>query len=87
MRLDRGEHGGDLGGDIALSRHHAVLQAGPSGITIEDLGSTNGTFLNAHKLRAAEAARLADGDVIKVGATELLFKSLWLPPDGARPWG
>jgi hypothetical protein len=49
--------------------------------------SANGTFLNAHKLGAAEEARLADGDIIKVGATELLFKSLWLPPDGARPWG
>ena len=28
--------------------------------------------------------RLADGDIIKVGTTELLFKSLWLPPVGVR---
>lgn len=34
FRLGRGEQGGDLGGDIALSRHHAVLRAGPGGITI-----------------------------------------------------
>jgi FHA domain-containing protein len=49
--------------------------------------SANGTFVNAHKLGRSEEARLADGDIIKVGTTELLFKSLWLPPDGARPWG
>ena len=29
--------------------------------------------------------RLGDGDVVKVGATEMVFRSLWLPGSGARP--
>jgi hypothetical protein len=41
--------------------------------------SANGTFVNSHKLTPEEVVRLSDGDVIKVGDTELLFKSLWLP--------
>jgi pSer/pThr/pTyr-binding forkhead associated (FHA) protein len=44
----------------------------------------NGTFVNSHKLTPGEVIRLADGDVLKVGATEMLFKSLWLPPVGGR---
>jgi hypothetical protein len=50
----------------------------------EDPGSANGTFVNSQKLGAGEIVRLGDGDVVKVGATELLFKSLWLPPVAAR---
>jgi len=45
--------------------------------------SANGTFVNSHKLTPKEALRLGDGDVIRLGTTELVFKSLWLPP--ARP--
>lgn len=45
--------------------------------------SANGTWLNARRLGAAEVAQLGDGDVIRVGTTEFLFKSLWLPP-GAK---
>jgi pSer/pThr/pTyr-binding forkhead associated (FHA) protein len=41
--------------------------------------SANGTFVNSHKLAPDEVVRLSDGDIIKLGATELLFKSLWLP--------
>lgn len=44
--------------------------------------SANGTFVNARKLGPGESAPLSDGDVIRVGTTELLFKSLWLPPGG-----
>jgi hypothetical protein len=40
--------------------------------------------VNSHKLVKGEIVRLADGDIIKVGTTELLFKSLWLPPVGTR---
>jgi hypothetical protein len=78
--------------DTFMSSGHAVVRRPPTGertdaFTIRDRDdpgpSANGTFVNAHKLEGGEVARLSDGDIIKLGATELLFKSLWLP--GAAP--
>lgn len=44
--------------------------------------SANGTFVNSHKLAPGEIAELSEGDIIRVGRTELMFKSLWLSPSG-----
>jgi FHA domain len=77
--------------DSFMSSGHAVLRSPPDGdrsnaFTISDREnpspSINGTFVNADKVTAGQVVRLSDGDIIKVGATELLFKSLWLPPSG-----
>jgi FHA domain len=79
--------------DGFMSSGHAVLGRPLTGqrtdaFTIRDRDrpgpSANGTFVNSHKLVKGEVVRLADGDIIKVGTTELLFKSLWLPPVGLR---
>jgi len=79
--------------DEYMSSAHSVLRrphtrARTDAFTLRDRWepgpSANGTFVNSHKLEPGEEMRLADGDVIKVGATELLFKSLWLPPADAR---
>src|ERR1700716_3649398 len=64
------EDGGNLGGDEYLSRHHARLNhTTGSDPVIEDLGSTNGTYVNGERLRGSRALR--DGDTIKVGHTVL----------------
>lgn len=73
--------------DTYMSNGHALVNRPATGartdaFTIrdrEDPPSANGTFVNSHKLTAGEVVRLSDGDIIKVGATELLFKSLLLP--------
>jgi hypothetical protein len=44
--------------------------------------SANGTFVNSHKLGQGEIAQLSEGDIVRLGTTELIFKSLWLPPGG-----
>jgi hypothetical protein len=44
--------------------------------------SANGTFVNSHKLMPGEVVELSDGDIVRVGRTELMFKSLWLSPSG-----
>jgi hypothetical protein len=44
--------------------------------------SANGTFVNSHKLTPGEAVELSEGDIVRVGRTELMFKSLWLSPSG-----
>ena len=79
--------------DGFMSSGHAVIGRPLTGektdaFTIRDRDrpgpSANGTFVNSHKLVKGEIVRLADGDIIKVGTTEMLFKSLWLPPVGVR---
>jgi hypothetical protein len=44
--------------------------------------SANGTFVNSHKLTPGEVIELSEGDIVRVGRTELMFKSLWLSPSG-----
>jgi pSer/pThr/pTyr-binding forkhead associated (FHA) protein len=61
---------GRLGDDPELSRSHARMARGAGGaLTIEDLGSSNGTFVNGERVEGVRVLRL--GDVVRVGTTEL----------------
>ena len=51
-----------------VSRKHAKITVAPGKILIEDLGSTNGTFVNGEKVRQA---RLKEGDRILIGTSIL----------------
>jgi hypothetical protein len=64
--IDLGIHPADRG----VSGQHAVLRMRDSGITVTDLGSTNGTTLNGSDalLQQNEETPLAGGDRIHVGA-------------------
>ena len=64
--IDLGIHPVDRG----VSTQHAVLRIRDSGLTITDLGSTNGTSLNGSEdlLPEGEEIALADGDRIHIGA-------------------
>ncbi|PWU56895.1 FHA domain-containing protein [Micromonospora sp. S4605] len=57
--------------DLHLSRRHAQVWLTPEGVSLADLGSTNGTWLNDRRITGEE--RLSDGDVIRLGRTELRF--------------
>ncbi len=59
--------------DEYASKLHAAIYFKEGSFEIDDLNSTNGTFVNGKKVDRQE---LADGDVIKVGRTEFLFKHL-----------
>lgn len=50
----------------AVSRRHCVLVAGGGGLSVEDLGSANGTFVNGSRLRPHERAALREGDVLTI---------------------
>jgi pSer/pThr/pTyr-binding forkhead associated (FHA) protein len=63
--IDLGIHPADRG----VSSQHAVLRIHDSVLTITDLGSTNGTYLNGdNRLAEGEETPLVDGDRIHVGA-------------------
>ena len=57
--------------DPNVSRQHCELRPEPGGWLLVDLGSTNGTRVNGS---VTPEARLADGDVITVGATRIRFE-------------
>ena len=55
--------------DTFISQVHARVSKGQSGVVVEDLGSTNGTYLNRKKVTAPVVVQ--SGDVIQVGSTVL----------------
>lgn len=54
--------------DVTVSREHARLSVDANGLSITDLGSTNGTYVNG---RRHEAGRLHEGDVLMIGKFRL----------------
>jgi len=54
-----------------VSRRHAHLVVHGQGVTLEDLGSHNGTFVNGERLAAARP--LAHGDEIRIGPARLIL--------------
>ena len=57
--------------DALASRRHAVVQKVKDDFFIEDLDSTNGTFVNGHPVPPGKYVRLHKLDVILIGRTEL----------------
>jgi DNA-binding winged helix-turn-helix (wHTH) protein len=56
----------------SVSRHHARIVVEGSRVTLEDLGSKNGTRLNGERVEGTQELR--DGDAIRLGAVQLLFR-------------
>ena len=59
--------------DPSVSRRHALLSVGPR-ISLEDLGSTNGTSIQGRKLVPGERGPLALGTVFEVGSATLVLQ-------------
>lgn len=61
-----------LDADTFASTQHARVEPRRDGVWLEDIGSTNGTFLNGAQV--SRPRRLTPGDVIRVGETDLRFE-------------
>lgn len=53
-----------------ISRHHAVVIAGPAQTMLEDLRSTNGVMVNGRRVTRSP---LRDGDVVHIGKTQFRY--------------
>jgi hypothetical protein len=57
--------------DTGVSRKHVGIKRVQGGFELADLGSTNGVYVNGEKVARR---KLEVGDVIRVGATEMVFR-------------
>ena len=70
-------------GSKTVSRTHARLRVAAGRITIEDLDSRNGTFVEGRRL--SREATLEDGDEIRLGSVELVFREAADPERATEP--
>lgn len=71
--IDLTPHGGDAHG---VSRRHAHLIVEADGIYLEDLNSTNFTFINRRRLEPGQRYLLRHGDEIRVGLLALEYREI-----------
>ena len=57
--------------DEYASARHARFEPRQDGVWVQDLGSTNGTYLNGARLE--NPRRLTQGDIVRVGETDLRY--------------
>ncbi|MDO5478040.1 MAG: FHA domain-containing protein [Clostridia bacterium] len=58
--------------DTFMSHRHSRIFKEDGGFFLEDLGSTNGTFLNGNEV-TEDAMELLDGDKVCIGQVEFMF--------------
>lgn len=69
--------GRDTASDVVLqdgdaSRRHASVSVDGPTARVEDLGSTNGTYVNGERLEGARS--LSDGDQVRIGSTVIEYR-------------
>jgi hypothetical protein len=56
---------------VWASRQHAVVTVERGAMTVEDLNSLNGTFVNRARIHPGQAKKLVAGDVIQIGMVQM----------------
>jgi DNA-binding NtrC family response regulator len=85
ITIGRGADNGIVIQHGSVSRHHAVIRLGPP-VTIEDLGSANGTSVRGAWLAPGEPATLNAGEVVELGALMLILQQRTPPSRRRRLW-
>ncbi len=65
-----------LGGlEKGVSRKHAVIHHAGTNYTVEDMGSTNGTFINRKRIQPHAPEAIKPGDEVRFGKLALSVKA------------
>jgi pSer/pThr/pTyr-binding forkhead associated (FHA) protein len=65
-----------LGGlEKGVSRKHAVIRCAGADYTVEDMGSTNGTFINKKRIQPHASETIKPGDEVRFGKLSLSVKA------------
>ncbi|MEK7691839.1 MAG: FHA domain-containing protein, partial [Bdellovibrionota bacterium] len=59
--------------DKKSSRKHTIIRRAGTQFTVQDTGTTNGTFVNGERIETKE---IESGDKIRIGGTEFEFKAI-----------
>jgi hypothetical protein len=74
LTVGRGEQNDvELAGDEFASAEHARFDPRRDGVWLVDVGSTNGTYVNGARIQRPR--KLATGDVVRIGETDLRFEA------------
>lgn len=76
--IGRGSEADIVVHDSGVSRRHLELRITPTGVIATDLASTNGTYIEGHRI---DAATLLSGNEITIGRTHIFF---WTSGDDAQ---
>ncbi len=68
--IGRGSEADIVVDDTGVSRRHLEIRVTPDGVIASDMGSTNGMFVEGHRV---PAATLVDGNTLTIGRTRILF--------------
>jgi 3',5'-cyclic-nucleotide phosphodiesterase len=68
-----------------ISRRHARVRRRGEAWSVEDLHSSNGTFVNGERLQPGSWQVLGDGDELALASTQLVFRSLVAPGTASMP--
>jgi transcriptional regulator of acetoin/glycerol metabolism len=78
-------HGVD---DPKVSAVHLEFSRSAGSVALADVGSRNGTWIDGSRVSAGERAKLADGSIIRIGRTLMVFRrELQGPPEPTPPIG
>jgi hypothetical protein len=68
--------------DTGVSRRHLEIRTGSGTAQAVDLGSTNGSYVNGHKV--VGSSELTDGSTITMGRTKIIYRLLPASPGGRQ---
>lgn len=72
------------GRSMGVSRQHVAIKAGDNRLTVTDLNSANGTYINGHAVPPQKPTRIHDGDRLRLGKLELQLRFVIKPSDNEQ---
>ncbi|HEX8111353.1 MAG TPA: sigma 54-interacting transcriptional regulator [Kofleriaceae bacterium] len=71
--------------DRSISRRHAILSVGET-VTIEDLGSANGTFVRGERIALGSPAVISVGELVVLGSANIILQRRAQPVPPRKVW-
>ena len=72
-------------GDSKVSNDHVRFNTQGPSVSVEDLGSRNGTFVDGSRLDPGDVCTLFDRAVIRIGGTVLVYRESFSGPNAPDP--
>ena len=71
--------------EISLSRRHARLSIESGRLSVEDLGSANGTYIGSQRIAPNTPTLVPENEIVRAGDVEVRFVPAEAPRPAAQP--